>query len=223
MSDPIHQVLDGSRPPGALSASDAARLDAAEVAIGQALAGIRRESSPDVTRRVMQRVELLPPPGRQDRSFVRRLWKDAWRAREVTFVFRPGWALACAAVAALLVAAPVRHLFPAAAGPGDPRALSGGPTDPAPVVFVQFRLDAPDAREVHLAGDFTDWQPAHTLQPAGEGVWIVTVPVAAGVHEYAFIVDGQQWVADPLAPAVADGFGGSNSRLEVLAPSARGL
>jgi hypothetical protein len=38
------------------------------------------------------------------------------------------------------------------------------------------------------------------------------------VHDYAFIVDGERWIADPMAPAVADGFGGLNSRIAVLPP-----
>jgi hypothetical protein len=39
------------------------------------------------------------------------------------------------------------------------------------------------------------------------------------VHDYAFIIDGQRWVTDPYAAAVQDGFGGSNSRITLVAGS----
>ncbi len=49
-------------------------------------------------------------------------------------------------------------------------------------------------------------------------MWSVTVPLEPGVHDYAFVVDGEQWRPDPLAPSVDDGFGGTNSRLALLPP-----
>jgi 1,4-alpha-glucan branching enzyme len=75
------------------------------------------------------------------------------------------------------------------------------------------------ARQVALAGSFSDWQPAYALQQVAEGVWTIVLPIAPGVHDYAFVVDGEQWVTDPFAPQVDDGFGGANSRLTVLAPT----
>jgi len=45
----------------------------------------------------------------------------------------------------------------------------------------------------------------------------VVVPLSPGVHDYSFIVDGNRWTPDPTAPARADGFGGMNSRIAVLA------
>ena len=50
------------------------------------------------------------------------------------------------------------------------------------------------------------------------GVWTITVPLTQGVHDYAFVVDGRQWIPDPYAPRVDDGFGGTNSRLTLLLP-----
>ena len=49
-------------------------------------------------------------------------------------------------------------------------------------------------------------------------MWSITVPLTQGVHDYAFVVDGQQWVADPYAPQIGDGFGGTNNRLALLPP-----
>ena len=58
-----------------------------------------------------------------------------------------------------------------------------------------------------------------TLAPDGVDRTI-TVPLTQGVHDYAFVVDGQQWVPDPYAPQINDGFGGTNSRLALLPPDA---
>jgi hypothetical protein len=79
---------------------------------------------------------------------------------------------------------------------------------------VKFVLVAPQAARVSLVGDFNRWDPAATPMqrtPTG-GTWSVVVPLSAGRHEYAFVVDGKQWVPDPSAPlAPVDGFGTPNS------------
>lgn len=86
------------------------------------------------------------------------------------------------------------------------------------VAPVQFVLVAPTARSVSVVGDFNDWGLGDTALVATnhEGVWSVTAPVPAGVHRYAFIVNGKQWVADPSAPRSAgDDFGMPSSALVV--------
>jgi len=87
---------------------------------------------------------------------------------------------------------------------------------------VEFVLLAPRASQVSLAGDFNEWRPdvtpMHRVQTAGGGqeVWTVAVPVPAGRHIYAFVIDGKDWVADPSAPlAPDDGFGRKASVLVV--------
>jgi len=106
----------------------------------------------------------------------------------------------------------------------DPQ-VAGVTADAAPVagwqVLVQFRLDAPQASEVALAGEFTEWQPIYPLKRSEPGIWTVVVPLEPGIHDYAFIVDGERWLPDPMAPAVEDGFGGLNSRIAVLTPDRR--
>jgi hypothetical protein len=69
-----------------------------------------------------------------------------------------------------------------------------------------------------LAGTFTNWQPQFELLQTAPGSWTVTLALPAGVHDYAFVVDGQRWMPDPFAPSVNDGFGGLNSRLSLLPP-----
>jgi hypothetical protein len=79
---------------------------------------------------------------------------------------------------------------------------------------VKFVLVAPQAARVSLVGDFNRWDPAATPMertPTG-GTWSVVIPLTAGRHEYAFVVDGKQWLPDPSAPlAPVDGFGAPNS------------
>ena len=73
-----------------------------------------------------------------------------------------------------------------------------------------FVLDAPDAKAVEIAGDFTDWQP-RAIRRSGP-FWHERVPfdVRARV-EYQFIVDGK-WTLDPRNERSCDnGVGGRNS------------
>jgi 1,4-alpha-glucan branching enzyme len=128
----------------------------------------------------------------------------------VAFAWRPAYAFSAAAVVLALILGPARVPLPDAATVAVPAE-----------VLVQFRLDAPQAQVVTLAGDFTGWQQAHPLKRSEPGVWTVVVPLEPGVHDYAFIVDGERWMPDPMAPAVSDGFGGLNSRISVLAPDSR--
>jgi 1,4-alpha-glucan branching enzyme len=85
----------------------------------------------------------------------------------------------------------------------------------APPVYVQFRIAVPGARTVSLAGTFTGWKPAVALHRSGGGEWTALVPLRPGVYDYAFVVDGDRWVADPNAPQVDDSFGGTNSRISL--------
>jgi 1,4-alpha-glucan branching enzyme len=80
---------------------------------------------------------------------------------------------------------------------------------------VRFVLFAPEAQQVALAGTFNQWDPAATplVRTGASGIWAATLILPAGQHQYAFVVDGARWVADPSAPAVDDGFGRQNSVL----------
>lgn len=105
---------------------------------------------------------------------------------------------------------------------GSERAVTQAAAAPQTAVdtikLVQFMLVAPDARTVSLVGDFNDWDPAATplREAADAGVWTITVPLAAGRHQYVFMVDGNRWTPDPAAPtAVEDDFGMPNSVITV--------
>lgn len=94
---------------------------------------------------------------------------------------------------------------------------------PAPVVLrdtvhvVRFQLAAPGAHTVALVGDFNDWSKnAIILQPAEKpGVWTASVPLTPGRHEYAFVVDGKRWVADPYALTHRDEYDVESSIIRV--------
>jgi hypothetical protein len=81
-----------------------------------------------------------------------------------------------------------------------------------------FRFRRPGARNVHLIGTFSEWNPkayALRLVPERE-VWEIVIPLGPGVYEYAFLVDGQEWVAPPGALVyVDDGFGHQNGVLVI--------
>jgi hypothetical protein len=73
------------------------------------------------------------------------------------------------------------------------------------------------AKTVSLVGDFNAWgaEPV-SLTPVGtNGTWTASVPLPSGRHEYAFIVDGRRWVADPFAPSTSDEFNTSSSVITV--------
>ena len=86
-------------------------------------------------------------------------------------------------------------------------------------VYVQrFVFVAPDAKQVALAGDFNDWDASRTRLVKSEhpGVWTADVPLTPGRYSYAFVVDGERWVADPRAPrAVGDDFDRPSSTVTV--------
>jgi hypothetical protein len=83
---------------------------------------------------------------------------------------------------------------------------------------VQFAIVAPNASTVTLVGDFNAWDTKTTPMRKGavDGLWTVTVPLAAGNYQYAFVVDGTTWMADPAASvALEDEFGTPSSILTI--------
>lgn len=82
---------------------------------------------------------------------------------------------------------------------------------------VTLGLNEPDACEVNVAGDFNDWSP-HSLRMIRleNGRWEKRLVLAAGRHEYKFIVDGR-WMHDPAAQEnVTNAHGSLNSVLRAV-------
>ena len=86
-----------------------------------------------------------------------------------------------------------------------------------PTVFVRLVLIQHGAQSVAVAGDFNGWNPSHTpLERSDGGVWTVTIPLKPGRYQYMFVIDGKEWIADPLAAEeTTDGFGAHNAVLDV--------
>lgn len=85
------------------------------------------------------------------------------------------------------------------------------------VQLVRFVFVDRSAASVELVGDFNEWARGSTaLQRSGApGVWAISVPLSPGRHEYAFIINGSRWVADPLAVKSTDDFGTESSVIRV--------
>ena len=90
---------------------------------------------------------------------------------------------------------------------------------PAPAgVNIVFSLQAPQAKEVSVYGDFDGWKPFGTpLRRQDGGRWQTAIPLKPGRYQYKFTVDGK-WVTDPAArETVADGHGSMNAVIVVPA------
>ena len=60
---------------------------------------------------------------------------------------------------------------------------------------VKFVILAPHAKEVHLAGDFNDWDPRSlSLKRVNDGIWEAEIRVTPGSYRYKFFIDNR-WVA----------------------------
>ena len=187
--------------------------------IERAAMALRRRAtrSPRVVARILSTVEGRP-----------RRW---WRA--VTWPSAP---FSLMATGSLIAASLILGFFTrqATERPDDARQLAGLPaartlslvpasrvTGDAQPLPVQFTLRDVRAARVALIGDFNGWSGAATpLEPgAVAGTWSVTIPLSAGRHVYAFLVDGKTWMTDPRAQTAQDlDFGRANSVLIVQAP-----
>lgn len=164
-------------------------------------------------------VEEMQRPVRLDESFerrvmvnVRRVYAEQRRQRRglagvaTQITHHPAWAgMIAASVLAMVTFGVLR------ARPTTPAVTAGA----APVQFV---LVAPNAHSVAVVGDFNNWglDDSALVATNRDGVWSVTAPVPVGVHSYAFVVNGKQWVTDPSAPRSAgDDFGMPSSALVV--------
>lgn len=206
MDDLIHRYLDGEIELEALPPrlrAEARRFEAA-VAADRARGGGR--IPPGLEGRVMAAV--VEEPGRRPAPRPDPFWRRAmeWLLRPRNVRVSPLAALAGAAAVALLIVG----LPPWGQEPGGEGAVNGD-------LYVEFVFDAPGARSVAVAGDFTTWSPGVELQdPDGDGVWSGRVRLEPGVHKYMFVVDGSRWITDPRAGRwVDDGFGNRNALLVV--------
>ncbi len=81
---------------------------------------------------------------------------------------------------------------------------------------TQFKLYAPAARSVAVAGSFNNWNAQGLIaKKDSKGNWSAKVSLKPGQYEYKFVVDGN-WMNDPACSAtVGNSFGSANSVLQV--------
>lgn len=167
-----------------------------------------REDGAPVTRPRLVAVDDASPE-------MRRSWWRRSRAVRLSPLAGLAWAAGFAGLVALGTLAGVRAFGGAATG--GQLATSAGAASVDTVHVVRFVLEARDARDVALVGDFNGWAAGATrMTPtARPGVWTVDVALPPGRHEYAFVVDGSRWMADPLATVQHDDFGTESSVVTV--------
>ncbi len=145
-----------------------------------------------------------------------------WWTRKRAVALSPLGGLALAAGFAGIVA--LGTLAAVRAGVGaPPAAVAEARVDT--VHLVRFIIRQPGAQQVSLVGDFNGWsRDAMPLQSSYDNsVWTLSVQLKPGRYEYAFVVDGERWVADPAANAVRDEFGGETSVLRLAGSTDRAM
>ena len=161
------------------------------------------------------KAKVAPPP----LSWWEQLWATVTTPR--TFEWSLAGAVAAACVAIVSVAGLFAVISPRVVEvhvPAIPaQTIATSTKQEEPKIFVRLVLLQPGARSVSVAGDFNGWDPAQTkLERSDGGVWTATIPLKPGRYQYMFVIDGKQWMADPLAAEEAtDGFGAQNAVLDV--------
>ncbi len=60
-----------------------------------------------------------------------------------------------------------------------------------------FKVHAPLAKQVFLAGSFNAWDPTtRPMERSKRGDWSTAVDLGAGKHEFKFVIDGE-WCCEP--------------------------
>lgn len=149
---------------------------------------------------------------------------DARVMRAVEEAARPWWrrrhTVTMSPLGGLAIAAGFGALM-VLAGVGATRALSTPSAvvaqAPDTVHIVRFVLTDAQAQHVALVGDFNGWSRSATPLAPSEvvGRWVVEIALPVGRHEYAFLVDGERWVADPAATTQRDEFGQESSVVRI--------
>ncbi len=183
-----------------------------ELVLVEALQLPRLTPSPRFVSQVM--AKLAPPPV----SVWERIRSFVTVPRMLEWNLAGAMAAACVAVVAtvgLLRLVPERVVEVPVVTPPVQTASSGSGQESK--VFVRLVLLQPGAHSVAVAGDFNGWNPTQTkMERSDGGMWTATIPLKPGRYQYMFVIDGKQWIADPLAPEEAgDGFGAQNAVLDV--------
>ncbi len=83
---------------------------------------------------------------------------------------------------------------------------------------VIFRISAPDAKNVSIAGSFNNWNPVINLLTISDTIWYTEIKLEPGYYYYKFVVDGN-WIPDPSNDwKINDGGENFNSIIKVGNP-----
>ncbi|GMR12579.1 MAG: hypothetical protein BMS9Abin29_0769 [Gemmatimonadota bacterium] len=199
MNPDLRAYLDGELSYEELSPDLRTEASAWEVLAHDMKQGEPPGAPPWLEGAVMTEVAVKPAPARKETALH-------WLLRSRTIHMSPlTGALAAAAILVVL-------LLPRA-----PQSVATDPASTRTTILVEFRLEAPGATSVSLAGDFNDWETDMALEDSdGDGIWTGRVPIQPGIHKYMFVIDGTEWVTDPNAERYSDdGFGNRNAVLAV--------
>ena len=172
---------------------------------------------PSFEKRLMEKVRAEGPLLYPARASSPRQW---WRTERV-FRVAPltGLALAAGIAGIIAISGIAIGSRMSAHSPVAARTASTAGRDT--VQIVRFVFVDPHATSVELVGDFNEWAKGRTElgRSGAPGVWAVSVSLSPGRHEYAFIINGSRWVADPLAVRSSDDFGTESSVIRVGTPA----
>jgi 1,4-alpha-glucan branching enzyme len=81
---------------------------------------------------------------------------------------------------------------------------------------IEFKLVAPDAKDVYLVGEFNDWNTSqYRLRRYKNGTFKKKLQLKPGRYQYLFLVDGE-WRTDPKhREKTLNPFGSENSVITV--------
>ncbi len=173
--------------------------------------------NPSFEKRLMEKVQAEGPLLYPTRGSSTRRW---WRTERVFHVAPlTGLALAAGIAGIIAISGIAIGSRISAYSPVTTRAASTARRDT--VHIVRFVFVDPRATSVELVGDFNEWARGSTElgRSGAPGVWAVSVPLSPGRHEYAFIINGSRWIADPLAVKSSDDFGTESSVIRVGTPA----
>jgi 1,4-alpha-glucan branching enzyme len=102
------------------------------------------------------------------------------------------------------------HTAPIAVSPSEPT------TTTERQYIVEFKIKAPDASKVYLAGEFNSWSETDMpMTKQANGEWTASIALKPGSYQYKFIID-DQWTSDPdNSERVDDGYNGFNSVIQI--------
>jgi 1,4-alpha-glucan branching enzyme len=81
---------------------------------------------------------------------------------------------------------------------------------------IEFKLVAPEAREVYLVGEFNDWNASqYRLRRYKHGIYKKKLQLKPGRYQYLFLVDGEWWTDPEHLERKPNPFGSENSVITV--------